>query len=42
MRYCIKIFLQDLWLAWRVLENLPVTAPYNEAVLGHHHHEEAA
>lgn len=42
MRYCIKIFLQDLWLAWRLIEDLPVTKPYHEAVLGHTHHEEAA
>lgn len=38
MRYMIKIFLQDLWIAWRELEGLEVTAPYNEAVLGHKHH----
>lgn len=38
MRYMMKIFLQDLWLAWRELEGLPITAPYNEAVLGHQHH----
>jgi hypothetical protein len=37
MRYMIKIFLQDLWLAWRALEGLPITAPYHEAVLGHVH-----
>jgi len=42
MRYMIKEFLKDLWLAWRVLEDLPVTASYNEAVLGHKHHTEAA
>jgi len=37
VRYCIKMFLADLWLAWRRLEGLPVTAPYHEAVLGHAH-----
>jgi len=42
MRYMIKMFLLDLWMSWRTLENLPVTAPYHEAVLGHKHHEEAA
>lgn len=42
MRYCIKIFLQDLWLAWRLIEDLPVTQPYHDAVLGHKHHSEAA
>ncbi len=41
MRYMTKIFLQDLWLAWRELEGLPITAPYNEAVLGHEHHGKA-
>ncbi len=39
MRYMIKIFLQDLWLAWRELEGLPVTPTYQEAVLGHKHHD---
>jgi hypothetical protein len=39
MRYMIKMFLQDLWLAWRKLEGLPITAPYNEAILGHEHHQ---
>ncbi len=41
MRYCIKMFLQDCWIAWRELENLPVTLPYHEAVLRHKHHEAA-
>ena len=40
MRYMIKMFLQDLWLAWRELEELPVTPCYQEAVLGHKHHQE--
>lgn len=38
MRYMIKMFLQDLWLKWREIEGLPITAPYSEAVLGHKHH----
>lgn len=38
IRYMIKMFLQDLWLAWRELENLPITKPYHEAVLGYKHH----
>jgi hypothetical protein len=46
IRYTIKIFLQDLWLKWRELEGLPVSAPYHEAILGHKHgaepREEAA
>lgn len=37
MRYMVKIFLQDLWLAWRELEGLPVTRPYAEAKLGYQH-----
>jgi len=41
MRYMMKMFLQDLWLAWRELEHLPITKPYNEAVLGHVHHEKS-
>lgn len=39
LRYVVKIFLQDLWLKWRQVEGLPITAPYHEAVLGHKHHE---
>jgi hypothetical protein len=42
MRYMVKVFLQDLWIAWRELEGLPITKPYHEAVLGHVHHEEPA
>lgn len=38
IRYMIKIFLQDLWLAWREVEGLEITQPYNEKVLGHKHH----
>ncbi len=41
MRYMIKIFLQDLWLAWRALEGLEITKPYHEAVLGHKHKDVA-
>jgi hypothetical protein len=37
MRYMIKIFLQDLWLKWRELEGLEITAPYAEAKLGLKH-----
>jgi len=33
-RYAVKAFLQDLWVAWRTLEGLPVTEPYSEAKLG--------
>jgi len=37
IRYTVKIFLQDLWLAWREIEGLPVTPPYAEAKLGLKH-----
>ncbi|MDI9433109.1 MAG: hypothetical protein QM570_15440 [Planctomycetota bacterium] len=37
IRYAVKMFLADLWLAWRLLEGLPVTPTYHEAVLGHTH-----
>lgn len=35
MRKVGKVFLSCLWLAWRELEGLPVTAPYAEDKLGH-------
>lgn len=38
VRYMVKMFLAEFWTRWRTLENLPVTAPYHEAVLGHTHH----
>jgi hypothetical protein len=34
IRYMIKLFLIDLYKAWRALENLPVSPPYSEAKLG--------
>jgi len=36
-RYMIKMFLKDLYVAWRTVENLPVRAPYQEEYLGHKH-----
>ena len=36
-RYMIKMFLKDLYVAWRTLEGLPVRAPYQEQYLGHKH-----
>ena len=36
-RYMIKMFLKDLYVAWRELEGLPVRAPYQEEYLGHKH-----
>lgn len=40
IRYMIKMFLKDLWVAWRTLEGLPVTPDYAEAKLGMKHGEE--
>ena len=34
IRYMNKMFLADLWVAWRELEGLPVTKPYHEDKLG--------
>lgn len=34
MRYMVKMFLSDLWVEWRKIENLPVTEPYAVAKLG--------
>ncbi len=36
-RYMIKMFLKDLYEAWRTLEELPVRGPYQEQYLGHVH-----
>lgn len=33
-RYCVKIFLKDLYLKWREMEGLPVMPPYHERKLG--------
>lgn len=37
-RYAVKIFLADLWAAWRTYEGLPVSKPYAEAYLGRNPH----
>lgn len=34
-RKMMKIFLQHLWLKWRVAENLPISNPYVQDILGH-------
>jgi len=34
-RYAAKEFYKDLWIAWRILEDLPVSEPYVVDVLGH-------
>jgi len=36
-RYMIKMFLRDLYIAWRTLEGLPVREPYQEQYLNHKH-----
>ena len=36
-RYMIKMFLKDLYVAWRTLEGLEVRAPYQEQYLDHKH-----
>jgi len=36
-RYAVKLFLLDLYNAWRALESLPVEPPYHEAKLGIYH-----
>jgi hypothetical protein len=36
-RYMIKMFLRDLYIAWRTIEGLPVRPPYQEEYLGHKH-----
>ncbi len=37
IRYMVKMFLIDLYVKWRTLEGLLVSAPYHEAKLGHKH-----
>jgi len=36
-RYMIKMFVKDLYVAWRTLEGLTVRKPYQEEYLGHKH-----
>jgi hypothetical protein len=36
-RYMIKMFLKDLYVAWREIEGLPVRPPYEEEYLGKKH-----
>ena len=36
-RYMVKMFLRDLYVAWRTLEGLPVREPYQEEYLGKRH-----
>jgi len=37
-RYMMKMFLKDLYVAWRTVEGLPVREPYAEEYLGKKHH----
>lgn len=37
LRYMVKMFLVDLYVAWRAIEGLPVSQTYDEAKLGHKH-----
>ncbi len=37
IRYMLKMFLLNLHIAWRKIEGLPVSVPYQEAKLGHRH-----
>ena len=36
-RYMIKMFVKDLYVAWRTIEGLEVRKPYQEEYLGHIH-----
>jgi len=36
-RYMVKMFLKDLYAAWREIEGLPVRCSYQEQYLGHKH-----
>lgn len=38
-RYMIKQFLRDMWVAWRKIEGLDITEPYEVAVLGRKPHK---
>lgn len=40
-RYMVKMFLRDLYVAWRILADLPVAQPYQEKYLGHKHGDAA-
>jgi len=39
IRFMVKRFLQDLYVAWRTLEGLPVRPPYAEEYLGKEKHQ---
>ena len=37
MRYMVKMFIKDLYVAWRTIEGLLVSDPYEEVYLGRRH-----
>lgn len=37
LRYMVKMFLQEFWRQWRMLEGLPVPPPYSEVYLADSH-----
>jgi len=37
LRKMMKVFLQHLWLRWRLLEGLPISEPYVHNKMGHNH-----
>jgi len=39
IRKVAKVFLKDLWIVWRSLENLPISQPYEVEHLNHQPHE---
>jgi len=38
IRKMMKVFLQHLWITWRVLEGLPISKPFVHDVMGHTHY----
>jgi hypothetical protein len=40
LRYMVKMFLKDLYIAWRTIEGLPVSDPYEVAKLNFQPHHE--
>jgi len=40
VRYMIKMFLRDLYVAWRTIEGLPVRSFYEEEYLGKKHNQQ--
>jgi hypothetical protein len=40
LRYMMKWFLRDFYVAWRTSEGLPVREPYNVEYLGHTHNKQ--